>query len=192
MAKCLICNLQLSDFPNALSLHIRMHDISRIDYYKQYIDSRTTCKACDIELKFKNLSKGYSEYCSSCAQWSGERGDTRRKLHSQRLIDTPMIGGRPKGAKNVNPYPTTDAVLDRYASQVGRPAPHNRNPEKINKCKDTWAKKTDDEIKSIISKRDNTEISRDNSEYIQPTLTTKELLKMNKSMSEIFGVDFLG
>lgn len=46
--------------------------------------------------------------------WTHENAEKRREAFRQRLLTNPMKGNRPKGSKNKNPYPRSDAVARRY------------------------------------------------------------------------------
>lgn len=155
--------MKLKESKNALSLHIRVHCVSKEEYYTRYIDSRVSCISCGSPVKFINLIEGYSELCVTCKQkefinkideyWSSEDGINRKSTNRKRLIVSPMSGGRTKGSKNKNKYPLTDDVLERFANQVGKLAPHNRDESKINKCKETWANKSIEEMDEKERKR---------------------------------------
>lgn len=162
---CEICNKTLKDNPNSLSLHIRTHGITKEEYYKTYIDSRTTCKCCGKHVKFINLQLGYSEYCHPCAvkikQWGGKKGNDRKILFKE-ILDKRGGGsslggsGKRKGVKNKNPYPMTDSVISRIEKFKILDRSYNRDPEKIFKQKQTWANKTEDDLNEIMKKRDET------------------------------------
>lgn len=161
---CEMCKRELSDTRNALSLHIHnAHDISKEEYYQTYIDSRTACKECGAELAFRNIQTGYADYCRKCTVkikcWSGERGERRRQLHrdliEQRGGGAALGGaGKRKGSKNKNPYPMSDAVMDRIEKSRTVPRDYNRSEEKIEKQRTAWANKTPDEMQDILNKRD--------------------------------------
>lgn len=162
---CEICQVTLSDTRNALSLHIRSHDISKEDYYARYIDERTSCKGCGNEVKFRNLQIGYSEYCHRCSvkevQWKGEKGEQRKLLFSQKMAERgggASLGGagKRKGSKNKNPYPRTEKVLDRIEKAKTLDRGYNRDPSKIAKQKQAWESMSDDRIIQIQGKRDET------------------------------------
>jgi hypothetical protein len=70
MIKCCICDKEFKNI-RLLSIHISKYhkDISKEDYYNKYlnIDNLGKCKICNKQLQFKNLTIGYSLYCSgSC------------------------------------------------------------------------------------------------------------------------------
>jgi len=83
------------------------------------------CGQCGAQTAFLNISKGYKRHCSrSCAvksQHQGERGEQRRienskQMSSRNKLEWAKINpniGRPKGSKNLNPFPKTEAVLRR-------------------------------------------------------------------------------
>ena len=75
MIQCKICN---RDFKNLAGLgsHInRIHNISKKDYYLQYINNVIpNCKNCGKPTNFYNLGYGFSIYCScKCANSDSEK-----------------------------------------------------------------------------------------------------------------------
>lgn len=68
-----------------------------------------------------SLLRGYQKHCSSkCSsktaaekQWSGDKGNERRRTLRDKMIGNHFSVGRPPGSKNKNPYPITDAVRNR-------------------------------------------------------------------------------
>lgn len=116
---CAICNITLVNSGNSLANHIfHSHkNITKEEYYKTYIDSRTTCINCNKELKFKNIHAGYGLYCKSCAikikQWDTDQGTIRRQLLSDSMINNTYSIGRPLGSKNKNPYPSNSPLVQQ-------------------------------------------------------------------------------
>lgn len=123
MYECQICNQSGFQHPNSFSNHLKIHKLNGQQYYDQYI-LRTTplCKQCDNEVtKFKNWRDGYSSFCSQrcanifnmTAMW---KSATQRKTDlSNRLKHQPLnIRGRLKGSKNKQPYPRSEAVIERW------------------------------------------------------------------------------
>ena len=111
------------------------------------------CDVCQKELTTKSLT------CRSCkakAIWAAS--PDRRSALSDRLKQSNPSVGRPKGSKNKNPYPL-DARQSRSEYWTGREQPHNRDQDKIKRCKSTWAAKSDTDIKVMIEKQTATRIS---------------------------------
>lgn len=161
---CHLCDRQLSDSPNALSIHLtNNHGVDKVQYYREFIDSRTTCKRCGVPVPFRNLQSGYREYCPSCTvkhvQWGGERGEKRRE-HHRALMEARGGGaslggaGKRKGSQNKNPYPKTEAVIRRIEQSKLLKRPYNRDPQKIAKQQDAWANKSADEMLRIKRARE--------------------------------------
>ena len=162
---CKCCDRTLKPNPNSLSLHLyHTHKMSTKDYYDKYllVSGENIC-VCGKEKGFHNVMQGYKNHCShSCAtkygQWEGN--DVRKEALKTRMEGNDHSNGRPLGSKNVNTYPMSEAVLQRIEDQQGREAPWNTNPDKINKQKETWEKKTDEEIAEILQRQTNTKIER--------------------------------
>lgn len=121
MIVCVCCNKQFKRV-NVITNHIRRHGYSAKVYYDTYIkkDKEENCCICGKETRFVSISKGYlSTCCQSCntkKQWWDEK---RKDEHRKRF--NPLIGnGRPKGSKNKNKYPMTDAVLLRIKNMTVR------------------------------------------------------------------------
>ena len=67
MPKCLVCQKEV----NRIELHIRCHNLSKKEYYDQFLkkDTDGLCLLCGKQTKFTSLSGGYKEYCSvKCAK----------------------------------------------------------------------------------------------------------------------------
>lgn len=116
METCKICNLELSENKNALSLHLfNSHkDVSKHEYYDSYLGTKGIC-FCGNDTKFANIRLGYKKYCSnSCATKASWVGDEERKELGRKIIaNNGNKDGRPKGSKNKNPYPASEAVMAR-------------------------------------------------------------------------------
>lgn len=189
---CAICGMILKDSRNALSLHLRNShkDIIKEEYYKLYVDSRTTCIKCGANVKFKNLQLGYPELCSKCGhhtQWEGEKGEARRELHRKILLDrgpNTLGGGRPKDSKNKNPYPV-DSVYTRPQNQKNYKRDYNSDPEKVAKQKLTWANKTEEQIEEFNTKRTNTLIMNNTKKYYQGKYTPTNVSKYEGDPTQI-------
>ena len=100
-----------------------------------------TCSECGIPTK-SNAGR-----CRSCAAKRGHKKEGRREQLIDRMKGNTISTGRPKGAKNKQPYIRD---IDTYYSG---PRPYNRDPEKIAKCQETWIGKSDDEIVSMVKKQ---------------------------------------
>lgn len=72
--KCLICSKLVGN----LGLHIKVHKITMKEYYHKfhYEEGDGECKTCGKPTEFKNLARGYLDYCSqTCAgidHWTDE------------------------------------------------------------------------------------------------------------------------
>lgn len=115
---CQICQKECKNLANHLILK---HKITNTEeYYKQHIliDKNISCPCCYINSrKFINFIKGYSKTCSqTCAihyQWSILDDGSRKELNRIRLKNNKYSKGRPKGSKNINPYPMTEKVIEK-------------------------------------------------------------------------------
>lgn len=191
---CKICDTILSDTRNALSLHIRQHNISKEEYFQTFVDPRNTCKNCKRNVKFLNLQLGYPEYCLSCAvkvkQWSGEKGENRKKYHKE-LIEKRGGGGslggagKRKGVKNKTPYPKTELVLERIEKSKLVSREYSAHPAKILKQKITWESKTDEEIALFNNKRTESSMKK-GSKYYQGKYTPKVPSKYKGDPTQVF------
>lgn len=61
---CKICNKEFNSI-HALSLHLKLHNISAEEYYKKYLlkPGEGLCKVCGKPTKYHSLSKGFYTYC---------------------------------------------------------------------------------------------------------------------------------
>lgn len=160
-AKCMHCSKELeAKTSRGLAYHINFHHgISQEDYYLKYIDSRNTCKSCNVSLKFNGLKKGYSDHCSSCAtKLSWVNSDERRKELSERFKENNPGTGRPKGSKNKNPYPESGKIKNFGPEWKENRARINKCQKKIANQKKTWENKSDEEIKDMLVKQSKTRI----------------------------------
>ena len=113
---CKICNRDLR-IPRALSQHVKCHNLDSKSYYDTYLkdDGEGYCAEHGLETKWVNIAKCYQRYCSrKCGSsirakmgWNEERKELRRASW------IPLMGGRPKGSKNKNPYPKEAAEKKR-------------------------------------------------------------------------------
>lgn len=152
---CVLCDSEKDFNVRGFAQHLMtMHkETTREEYYLEHVDSRSTCMDCDAKLKFRGFTDGYAERCAKCrTKKSWENDVDRREKLSERLTETPMIGGRRKGSKNKNPYPESARIL-RSQQFKGREAPYNRCPIKINKQKETWQNKPEEEIAEMMRKQ---------------------------------------
>jgi hypothetical protein len=71
-----------------------------------------------VKVEYRGIVKGYGDYCLKCGikinQWCGEKGQIRKKHLSESMIDNNFSVGRPLGSKNINSYPQSEKVLNRY------------------------------------------------------------------------------
>lgn len=173
--KCLICSELLKRSRNVLSNHLHHwhKDISKQEYYDLYLkkDKEGLCVVCGKVTRFVNINKGYLETCcKSCdakKQWLGEKGKARKAKLSNIMSENNYSIGRPIGSKNKNPYPEESRKL-KSAMSKGRSNPWNRNEEKIQKQKNTWASKSEEDISIIVNKQIKTKIkNKTNNRFYQ-------------------------
>lgn len=110
-------------------------------------DTIYQCSSCGTQ------TKGFSDLCNPCSvkkSYTPELREKRRKKMMGNTIST----GRPKGAKNKNKYVRDINTYSRCKR------PYNRDPEKIQAQKDTWEKKSDEEISQIMKKQQDTKKER--------------------------------
>lgn len=64
--KCKICGKELETHDKYTQHIVKKHQIATKEYYDKYIDvnAKKTCDICGLELKFINLSEGYSDNCT--------------------------------------------------------------------------------------------------------------------------------
>jgi hypothetical protein len=118
---CNICS-KPHNHARALAQHVSAHSLTSHNYYDLHMkkEGEGECALCGHPTPWRNMGIGYQKYCSSkCSskvsaqkQWEGN--DVRRTKFSKRLLENPMVGHRPKGSKNKNKYPMTEAVLSRF------------------------------------------------------------------------------
>lgn len=66
--KCEICGIECKTFKGIARHILKSHKIKSKDYYDKYLkqyESDGVCPECGKETKFKSISIGYREYCSS-------------------------------------------------------------------------------------------------------------------------------
>lgn len=121
--KCLVCNNKEFRHHNGLTNHLKIHRHNSKSYYDEYIkkDSEGYCKDCKSLTEYQGLIRGYNERCKKCNislatknQWTGEKGRKRKEKLANWMKNNDFSVGRPKGSKNNNAYPQSDAVLKRY------------------------------------------------------------------------------
>lgn len=186
--ECLICHKKFKTNKGLVS-HLAAHNMRVQEYYSKFIDSRTGCIECGTPTGWRGINKGHSKYCNACGvknSWKTEQAVERKEVLSKKLKETPMKGGRAKGIKNRNPYPRTAKVLQKFENNKGRPAPHNRDASKINKQKETWANKSEEEMRTIIKKRDETYFR--NRGYISHDFFEDDDIVFN-SLNRVFGIN---
>lgn len=121
--KCLVCNSKEYRHHNGLTNHLKTHQLNSKSYYDEYIkkDNEGCCVDCKSPTEYLGLIGKYKERCKNCirsfrtkTQWFGEKGQKRKEKLSVSMKGNNFSEGRPKGSKNINPYPESDAVLKRY------------------------------------------------------------------------------
>lgn len=124
--ECLICNKSTKNI-KSLIRHVSVHNETSESYYSKYlaIAGDGLCIICGSQTYYRNMAEGYAKYCSrecsakdasSRTKASWENDEQRRSKTSEFWKDknnNPSVG-RPKGSKNKNAYPKTEAVLRRY------------------------------------------------------------------------------
>jgi len=90
MIICQICNLHFKNI-NGLAKHIHnQHDISKQEYYNQYINKISLICICGNLKKFRNLGEGYRQYCSNKCRSNNIEPTAywKNKKQPQSLIDS--------------------------------------------------------------------------------------------------------
>jgi hypothetical protein len=120
----LICHCCQESFKhhNALTNHLKKHNLNSQQHYDLFVkkEGEEICQCGKIK-PFRGMIKGYQTHCSSkCSsitsskkQWSEEKSRGRRKKLSEKMLGNNLSGGRPKGSKNIKPYPFTEKVVIR-------------------------------------------------------------------------------
>lgn len=121
--QCNLCQIEFKDHFNAFSNHLKLHKFTSKTYYDRFvkITSEGKCINCNKETAFRGFFTGYQKFCgrkcsakiSIIKQWTGEKGIKRKKNLSKKMMGNNHSIGRPKGSKNINPYPMTEAVINR-------------------------------------------------------------------------------
>lgn len=120
----LICHCCQQSFKhhNALTNHLKKHNLNSQQHYDMFMkkEDEEIC-LCGKVKPFRGMIKGYQTHCSSkCSsiisskkQWSEESSNERRKKLSEKMLGNNLSEGRPKGSKNIKPYPFTEKVIIR-------------------------------------------------------------------------------
>ena len=121
---CKICNKEFNSI-HALSLHLKLHNISAEEYYKKYLlkPGEGLCKVCGKPTKYHSLSKGFYTYC--CNDCIGKDKEIVRKRE-----ETSIKRFGVKHASELEKY--KDKAKQTYKEKTGYD--HNmHNPESIRK-----------------------------------------------------------
>ncbi len=88
--ECKICNKKFKSY-RGLSIHLNLHDISKKDYYDEFISLTNIhlCVDCDIDTKFIRINEGYDIRCNNCKVIYNKKQNSKRmkQLH----VDGKMI-----------------------------------------------------------------------------------------------------
>lgn len=82
---CEICGKEVSSFAS-LGKHIVVHGVSVQDYYDKYLGGKGKCKECGSEVRFKSLSKGYVQFCSTECAYKNRIG--KPKIVKEKVVGT--------------------------------------------------------------------------------------------------------
>ena len=121
---CKICNKEFNSI-HALSLHLKLHNISAEEYYKKYLlkPGEGLCKVCGKPTKYHSLSKGFYTYC--CNDCIGKDKEIVKKRE-----ETSIKRFGVKHASELEKY--KDKAKQTYKEKTGYD--HNmHNPESIRK-----------------------------------------------------------
>ena len=121
---CKICNKEFNSI-HALSLHLKLHNISAKEYYKKYLlkPGEGLCKVCGKPTKYHSLSKGFYTYC--CNDCIGKDKEIVKKRE-----ETSFKRFGVKHASELEKY--KDKAKQTYKEKTGYD--HNmHNPESIRK-----------------------------------------------------------
>lgn len=90
---CKICNLEVSK--NTFKKHLLEHNIDSIEFYaREILKLSDKCKYCGKETKFKNLVKGFREFCSvKCSTKYNANNDVIKQKRKKTNIE--KYGGHP-------------------------------------------------------------------------------------------------
>lgn len=154
--KCKICSLE-KDSPRKLLYHINSeHELKSEEYYLSYIDSRRTCIDCGVDVVYQGLNYGFPKRCKSCnAKHSHSllSKQEKQKRYIKWQSAGAKCGGRKKGSKNSVPYiRTKPSVTDPYWLHT---------KEVIEKRKETWSNKSEQDLSDMISKQIQTAIKNE-------------------------------
>lgn len=116
---CRICDKPHHSYVH-LAAHIRSHQCTAQIYYDTYLkeENEGICLECGAPTKFVNMNLGYQKWCGMrCSNIEKLRNNWKNPKYQEQRREQ-MLGnnysvGRPKGSKNKNPYPMTEAVLNR-------------------------------------------------------------------------------
>jgi hypothetical protein len=107
---CAICQRKWKT-TRSLARHVAAHGFTSKSYFDAYLKQETEgiCKQHGQVTKYQNLALGYAKNCSqSCgASERAARGWSTERLTEHKKTWHPLMGGgRKKGSKNNNPYPS--------------------------------------------------------------------------------------
>ena len=125
---CKICNKEFNSV-HALSLHLKLHNISAEEYYKKYLlkPGEGTCKVCGKPTKYHSLSKGFYTYC--CNDCIGKDKEIVKKRE-----ETSIKRFGVKHASELEKY--KEKAKQTYKEKTGYD--HNmHNPEVVEKVKNS-------------------------------------------------------
>jgi hypothetical protein len=109
--KCRLCNKEFNNL-NGLSKHLyHSHDISKQDYYDQFIkmDKEDQCIICKQKTKFHSFHKGYNKTCSKkCSNILRE--ETNLKIYGVRHIQQNKDIRKKTEKTNINLYGETSVL----------------------------------------------------------------------------------
>jgi hypothetical protein len=152
------------------------------------------CVICGAKTKYISFTKGYSTTCSgSCAtklSWSGasERKEAMSKFVVANGYNKLCVGKSYRlGKKNKNPYPMSDAVLVKLEKLHAIPHTWNANPNKVDKQKESWSAKSNDELARIYNQQVETKIkNKTMHKYLQGKFTPNHPEKYAGDVTKIF------
>ena len=159
MSKCKICNREFEGKKpkQALSMHIKSHNISMQEYYDTYTftEGENVCDrvVCSNETKFKGLSRGYGRYCSnSCSAldnlkpvyWTPEmrKQASESKLKYWRTpdgVDQLKINSKRMMTENPNWTMSDEDLQAKYAKQSATLKDRIKNGEFTPCVTNSWA-----------------------------------------------------
>lgn len=200
MELCKICGKECKNI-NALGMHIaKSHpEITKQEYYDKYIlkdKSKKICPTCGKENKFKNIVKGYSEFCSlSCFNKQPNfkervKQGVRNKYGVDNVADLPEFSNMVKKGfikkHGVDHNSKVKSVVEKRAlTRKNRSEQHKENTR--NKYRETYKSKSTEEMDNILSKRIETNLEKYGVENVFQNEDIKE--KIKQSNIEIRGVE---